>query len=316
MNMRKLLVILGTFLTTSLSLSALQPCCKLPDWPPTWEFNLGTGYREDNLHWAVETPGGPPEIISHVRWKKVRSWELYGSAAYTSCMNYSVKVLGSYSWIYNGRNKDSDYLVDGSEKLLFSRSVSGADDGYTWDASGAIGYRWRSTGGRCIITPYIGFANYEQKYVMRHGRQVVDLLGDFLGSIRGLDSHYHTRWYGPWGGFDFDVQVECCVNWFGSFEWHLARYKAEGLWNLRPEFNGKFRHHADGRGWIARTGVNWEFLKCWVIGFLLEYKQFRTQSGDDITPIRTREGLFHVESRLRDVRWHSYKFLGTLTYRF
>ena len=315
--MRKLIVILGTFLSVNLSLLALQPCCRLPDWPPTWEFDIGTGYREDNLHWVVETPGGPPEIASHVSWKKVRSWEVYGRAAYVSCMNYAVKVSGDYSWIYQGRNRDSDYFVGEDHKVLFSRSINDAGKGYTWDASGALGYKFTSTGGRCTITPFIGFSNHEQQFHIYNGNQVVNLVSDFLGRLsRSHNSSYHTRWYGPWGGFDFDVRVECCVNWFGSFEWHLAKYKASGRWNLRREFAGDFRHHADGRGWIARTGVNWEFLGCWTIGFLAEYRQFRTQSGDDITPLLTADGVIDVESKLRDVRWHCYRLIGTLTYRF
>lgn len=331
--MRKFVFLIATFLAANCSLSALQPCCKLPTWPPTWDFELGGGFRQDELHWSITSPKkfGFPRIESDLHWRDLRMWQLYGSATYVSCQNYAVKIYGDWGHIYQGENRDDDFVVTrkdhmhssghssgpGKEKFLFSRSFADAGKGHVWDASAAIGYKFTSSGGRCTIIPYAGFSNHEQHLHMFNGKQVVDVLTpDHVGPINGLNSTYNTRWYGPWGGADFDVRLECNAYFFGGMEWHYAKYRAQGNWNLRQDIAGDFHHRADGHGWVARVGAGWEFFPNWLISVLVDYKSFRTQSGDDRTPIRTAHGIVDVETRLRQVKWHSYSINGLLVYRF
>src|SRR5215213_5633347 len=108
-----------------------------------------------------------------------------------------------------------------------------------------VGYRVTSTCGRFTATPLAGYSWQGQNLHIYDGRQIIDLFNNDIGRLRGLNSHYDARWYGPWVGLDFNTRVECCAYLFGSFEWHFTTYRGKGYWNLRDDL-GPFRHHANG----------------------------------------------------------------------
>lgn len=321
--MRKLVLVLAVFISAHLPLKALQDCCRCPTWPKAFNFTLGTGFRQDSLNWRVKIPdvSGSPFIRSALHWNNVRMAQVYGDASYTSCRNYTIKVSGDYAQVYHGRNKDLDYFITGSgcgqDKVLFSETKANAGKGHAFDASGAVGYRWTSSGGRAIITPLIGWSHHQQYFTMYDGNQIVDLINDQIGPFRGLDSHYKTRWYGPWIGADFDVRVECCTNLFGSFEYHYNKYRGAGHWNLRDDFAGDFRHRAWGHGIIARLGTSWDICPNWTLGIMGNYVRYRTGTGADITPVLTEGGVVvHVRNKLSIVKWHSFSIMGIVVWRF
>lgn len=290
-------------------------CAIASPWPSPFNMELGVGYRQDKLKWSIAGLFDCPNVLSELTWKDLDIVEFSGSASYVSCRNYAVKVQGDYGHIYDGKNVDSDYLYS-DRKGLYSRSINSAGRGHVWDVSGAVGYRITSAYARCIITPYAGYS-YDSQYLhMYNGYQAFSFNFNEIGPFKGLNSRYTAHWSGPWLGADFNVQVEKCAFIFGSFEWHWVNYRGKGCWNLRPEI-GPFYHKANGIGYLATLGGNWEICRNWGIGVMGSYRNYRTHSGRetgtlkpiDCDPIRFR-------TKFNQAKWISWTITGIVTYRF
>lgn len=319
--MRKLFGLVTTVVFGSASLFAscaddwlqAQSCCS-DDWPSPINVEVGVGYRNDKFSWSIAGPDNTPDILSLLKWEDLRMVEIEGSASYVSCTNYALRISGDYAKIYHGQNTDADFLSDG-KRDLFSYSKNNAGKGHVYDLIAGGGYRVMSNCGRFIATPLAGYSWHGQNLHIYDGHQLIDLVSNDVGRIRGLNSHYNARWYGPWVGLDFNTRVECCAYLFGSFEWHFARYCAEGKWNLRRDL-GPFRHKANGFGYIAVLGANWEILHNFSIGLMGTYRNFRTHHGHESVTIHDGAESFRVRLHFNKAKWQSASAVGTIAWRF
>lgn len=265
-------------------------------------------------------------LRSHLEWKNLNIWEIQAKGRYITCDNIYLRGEFDYGWITSGRVRDSDFddhrlfndgrrgrgRHDGSE---FSRSRSKSDRGYTYDAKLAVGYQFKMCDDSFGITPVVGYGWTGQHLKMKHGRQHL-LRGDRFARgerLHGLNSKYTARWNGPFVGLDFDYRFACDWSVFATYEYHWARYKATGRWNLRQDFdlpNG-FRHNSKrAYGQVATLGVKWDFCDCWTASLVGEFQYWQARRGKD----RHRGHRFvdgdvnvHdvVSTRLRDVRWET-----------
>lgn len=293
---------------------ANKGCCD-SDWPSPFNIFLGGGYRQDNFMWSIAGPNKVPNVLSKLEWKKLRIAQFGGTASYVSCRNYAIRIDASYGQIYNGRNKDTDYLSNG-KKDIFSLSKSNAGKGHVYDLSGAVGYRVTSTCSRFIGTALVGYAHYGQYLHIYDGKQIIDIFNECPGPIPNLNSTYTTRWFGPWIGIDFMAKVERCTYLFGSIQGHLLEYRGRGRWNLREDI-GPFFHKAYGYGYLATLGTSWEIWDNWAIGVVGSYRNFKTHSGHDRTKINDPIcGPTHIRLRFNHAKWRSFSISGVIVWRF
>lgn len=207
-----------------------------------------------------------------------------------------------------------------------SKQKANADNGYVCDASGAVGWKVVSGGQRAWVAGFIGYSYERQSLKMKNFRQTKDTLNQIVPeSLNGVKGSYLTRWTGPFIGFDFLGMVECNVRWFGSAEWHICDFRAEGVWQRQPAYKAKIRHHARGYGIVANLGFDWAPCDRWGFGVLGNYQQWSTRRGNNhsnsqslLYPTSHLPQSFPVaeKSRLYRVKWTSYSLSFLVTYRY
>lgn len=315
------LLVLGNVAALS---AGCEGVCVSTDWPSPNNYSVDVGFRRDKVQWSIAGPyfdgSYHPNVLSELTWHDLRIVQVSGTGSYVSCRNYAVKFAGDYGSIYHGESKDADYA--GNNKTdLFSLSSNDAGKGSVYDLSGGVGYRLTSRGGRCIITPLIGYSYHAQNLHMYDGFQ--KFCFDFesglpcqTGPIEGLNTSYKTHWFGPWFGVDFVVQAERCAYVFGGIEWHLITYRGTGNWNLRDDI-GPFHHSANGQGVIGTLGANWEIWNNWSIGLVSNYRYFKTRQGrEHLTFFASPGNGQEIELRLNKVKWVSGDISALVAWRF
>lgn len=207
-----------------------------------------------------------------------------------------------------------------------SKQHASADNGYVCDASGGVGWKVVSGGQRAWIAGLIGYSYERQSLKLKNFKQTKDTLHQIVPeALNGVRGNYLTRWTGPFIGFDFLGMVECNVRYFGSAEWHVCDYRAEGVWQRQPAYKAKIHHHARGYGIVANLGFDWAPCDRWGFGVLGNYQQWSTRKGNNHS--KTQSLLFpssHLpqsfpvanKSRLFRVKWTSYSLSFLVTYRY
>lgn len=198
--------------------------------------------------------------------------------------------------------------------------------GYVCDASGAVGWKVISGGQRAWIAGFIGYSYDRQSLKMKNFKQTKDTLHQIVpAALEGVKGDYLTRWTGPFIGFDFLGMVECNVRYFGTFEWHVCDYRAEGVWKRCPSYKASIRHHARGYGAVASLGFDWAPCDSWGFGLLGNYQQWSTRRGNNhsksqslLYPSSHLPQSFPVaqKSRLYRVKWTSYSLSFLVSYRY
>lgn len=302
--------------------------------PVTLDVNLKAGYRIDQFDWNIagNNAGTNPNILSELTWEDLEIYQVQLGSSLTIGNRQRlarVHLLGmlGYGSIFDGENQDSDYAGD-NRTLEFSRSNNSADNGSVFDFSVGGGPEFGRQNDKWRITPLVGFSYHEQNLQMTDGNQTVSeqlIADDFfspdqvtlpsLGSFAGLDSRYHSEWYGPWLGLKLIFQPVDRWQLSGNLEYHWADYYGEANWNLRSDLAHpvSFKHWADGNGLILGAGVKRDFKKVWSFDLSMNYQNWQTDSGTVIVYLSdgTRGG-----TRLNEVNWESFSVMAGLTRRF
>lgn len=298
-------------------------------WPEATDSSLeiGVGYRRDKLEWKTESDfynqeyatGFPLGLNSHLKWRNLNIWQIEAKGKYVTCDNIYLRANGDYGWITSGKNSDSDsislYGLDDSVEFAHSHSKA---KGHVYDAKLAVGYQFKMCDDSFAIAPLIGYSWHGQHIEDRHLRQNLYFDGSPFSDYsygNGRHSHYHTRWNGPFIGFDFDYRFGCgCeANWelFGAYEFHWANYHAKAEWNLRTDLFDGFRHRAkNAYGHVFDIGVKWDFCECWTLALKGEFQWWWADHGRDRAKI-AHASFGDVETNcflkipLHDIQWQS-----------
>lgn len=248
----------------------------------------------------------------------------------------------------NGYDNGGDYFDNNGSNSEFARSHSKVK-GNVYDVRLAVGYQFKLCDDSFSIAPLIGYSWHGQHFRDNHLRQnfffndcddnfydnnfsearaqsyyydytfesydVDSYSYDYSNSYSygGDHSRYHTRWNGPFIGFDFDYVFGCCCEWdlFGGYEFHWAQYNAKAKWNLRTDLFDGFRHHAkDAYGHIFDIGVKWDFCECWTLALKGEFQWWWADKGHDRAKIAechlgNVKTDCYLQIPLRDVKWTS-----------
>ncbi len=282
--------------------------------PKAWELalSLETGWRQDQFQWTIagDLSGRDPNILSDLEWSDLEIIPATLTADVTLRDHWRVQLSGSYGWIVDGSNRDSDYFFN-NRRGEFSRS-SADTDGRTIDAGFAIGYDIPLAASRVKVTPWVGLNYHQQHLNDTNGVQQVDRFYGDLGPFSGLNSTYEAEWYGVTFGLDATVRLSDSTRLLLGARYELAEYEAEADWNLRTDFDG-FNHDADGDGWRLTAGFEWDFARAWTLGIHADWWLFQTDAGVDHT--RFSDGT-SVDTRLNEVEWESVGVRIGVTHRF
>lgn len=313
-------------------------------------LEVGVGYRRDTLEWKTSSHSSgssgydlsgdfPDRFKSHLKWKNINIWEIEANGKYVTCDCLYFRFNADYGWITSGKNRDSDssgnnYYAESFRE--FSRSHSKVK-GNVYDVRLAVGYQFKFCDDSFSLTPLVGYAWQGQHFRdrdLRHSYVSNDVVltpavrsqsssssssdfesfssssGSSYGYSGGEHSKYHTRWNGPFIGFDFDYRFGCACEWdvFGTYEFHWTEYHAKGKWNLRQDLHhGGFTHHAkDAYGSIFDIGLKWDFCECWTASIKGEFQWYWADHGRDRSRVAGSGGYKKDASiHLKDVRWDS-----------
>lgn len=227
-------------------------------------------------------------------------WITHGRNTDRDFLDDSYSFSDSYSGSYSGYSGSEGILpvvpVVGPGGYNYGSEFSNSNSrtrGHVYDASIGIGYQFQLCDCTFAISPLVGYAWYGQHFNLRHGHNgscgsgsyyssFFDSESFYSGSINGLRSKYHTRWNGPWIGFDLDYKFWCDWSLYASYDFHWARYHAKARWNLRYDLPDGFHHRVkNAYGHVASVGVKWDFCDCWTLGLNGEFKYFRARHGRD-----------------------------------
>lgn len=288
-------------------------------------FVLRNSYRRDDLKWNIagDRHGRNPNILSELKWEDLEIYQLQLQYSALAPRIVYLKASVDYGWIFDGDNRDSDYLGN-NRTLEFSRSENSADDGHVWDTSAGIGYPFKLGGNFNLgIRPLIGYCYREQHLKISNGFQKVSTPGltPPPGPIKGLHSRYDTQWYGPWIGTDLAFRSKVIKTFIYrieanfSYEYHWFDYRAAGNWNLRQDLDHpkSFEHRTDGTGSCLAAGISIFFNPNWALNLNYNYLSWKTDEGTN--RVNFADGT-HAKTQLNEVRWKSYALGLAVVYRF
>lgn len=276
------------------------------------QLEFSNGYRVDDIDWNIAGNifGTNPNILSELTWKDLEIYQIEAAGRIKIGRYLYMRTSLGYGWIFDGKNRDSDYLGN-NRTLEFSRSNNNADDGEVFDASFGAGVQFEPGSGKFTVAPLGGISHHKQNLVMTDGYQTIPPYGPFPG----LDSTYEAEWSGPWIGVDLSVDAIEKLRFRGRFEYHVAEYYAEADWNLRHDFAHpkSFEHEADGEGIIMSVGGTYRFDARWSVHLRGDYREWVAESGTDRTFFA--DGSVAV-TRLNEVNWNSYAIMAGLLLNF
>jgi hypothetical protein len=210
-------------------------------------------------------------------------------------------------------NDYSSYSYDSCNSgVEFASSCGRSKKGHVYDASLALGYLFKWCDDSVGLAPVVGYSWHGQHLNIREGYDYYNQDTNCgCDSVSGLNSHYHTRWNGPFLGLDFDYRFGCEWTLFASYEYHWAHYHAKADWNLRSDLVDGFNHRShNAHGQIATLGLKWDFCECWTLGLTGQWQWFQARHGKDRALVAdVCAGDLDVEcfltTPLRQVKWQS-----------
>jgi hypothetical protein len=248
---------------------------------------------------------------------------------------------------FDGYSDNCSSRYGSGSEFEFAHSSSKVK-GHVYDAKIAVGYLFNWCDNSFGIAPLVGYSWHGQHLQDSHLNQsfyfddttIVD--GNLSGtrsyysdysyfntygssyscdsssySYGGRHSSYHTRWNGPFIGFDFDYRFGfgCCCesDWelFGTYEFHWATYHAKANWNLRSDLCNGFHHRAkNAYGHVFDIGIKWDFCECWTLAVKGEFQWWWANHGRDRARISECE-FGNVKTDcflsipLHDIKWQS-----------
>lgn len=280
---------------------------------PVSELTLSGGTRTDNLDWNIAgtSPfGNDVNVLSELTWNDLEIWQ--GKAlARVYLKRVYLRGYADYGFITGGSNQDSDYRGN-NRTLEYSRSNNSSSDGSVWDVSAGAGYLFSVPigPGSLELGPLAGLSYHKQNLTITEGFQTIPLTGPFAG----LSSTYAASWTGPWAGFDLSYAAGG-LTLLGSFEYHLASFRAEADWNLRSDFAHpvSFEHWATGSGLVLSAGAEYNVTERVALSGNVDLQDWSADDGTDRTYFSDGTA---ADTALNEVNWTSRAVMFGLKYRF
>ena len=232
--------------------------------PFRWE--LLTGYRNDRLHWHLQT-GGNGILNQSQIYRDLQFWE-NGLAIKTIHRDLVLCIRGSYGAFGKGSLFEKyANLPFASDEPRFRFDTHG----WAADTTGYFGYAVNLTTDRTykvILIPLFGYSAHFERLTGNNGRphplQSNDAVGASSYSMASsMPGSTHLTWYGVFVGAGFQIEPGGPLSFSGgySYHWLNARFKTQyqntvSLYNpgLLSEQQNSFHFRTKGNGNLGQSG--------------------------------------------------------------
>jgi hypothetical protein len=241
-----------SYLAVALVLFSLNSYSQTQPKKPKFILNASSGYYTENFDWSIagNINDRYVNILSELRWKKIKAVQLNVNGEYNFLKGLFVKGNLSNAFITSGKVSDTDFGKDNRQDTLFHDTFNSDQGNITsWDA--VIGYKI-PIAKKYSVAPFVGYGiNAQSLFVLRD-----------YGNITGnLKSTYDTKWNGLTMGLSFTIPIHDKIIITAQSTYRQLNYSAKANWNLIEDFEHpvSFRHKAKGYGLQNSFGVQYLF---------------------------------------------------------
>ena len=266
-------------------------------------FDVGGGYRNDNLKWKLH-PNSDPNTKIDEKWKNIGVGTINADAYFLVCEHYLVKANFDYGW-FSKSGHQSFNICNGT---AVHHDLKSRTHGRVYDLSGGLGYQFNFD---CLHLTLAPLAGYSYDFQLFKNNKYEHAETEHEGFQR-LHNKYKYRWGGPWVGAAIAFQPCCDLMFFVDYNFHWA--------NLHADIDEKFDwHKRDARitskkayGNEYTVGADYLFCDDWMLGLKFNWKQFWASRAHYKAEHHHEEG----SSSVKDLNWCSYNIALIIGYKF
>jgi hypothetical protein len=291
-----------------------------------FRFELLSGYRNDHLHWHLET-GGSGTLTQTQITRDALVWE-NGLTIRTIYRDLVLFLGGSYGAFGKGRMEvryaDLSFATDQPHFRFRTH-------GWAANTSGYFGYAINLTADRTykvLLIPLFGFTadfeHFENSGAKPAPWESTDAVGatSYTMSAGGPNS-IHSTWYGAFIGAAFQIEPGGPVNLRGGYcyNWLHALFRAKyentvSLFDptLISETETHFSFRAKGGGSLGHTGwgqIDWLISRDWQTGFGAKIHYY----SSNLLETKLHEQSATLSQKLK-IRWTSISGWFMISRRF
>jgi hypothetical protein len=263
-------------------------------------FDVGGGYRKDNLKWKIFPSFDPGRQIEE-RWNNIGLGVVEANAQLLAFEQFLLMADFNYGWFSNNGTQKV-FARGGFDETVALRA---RPTGNVCDISGGLGYQFNWNCARISFAPLVGYSYHQQRLKGRAYRSLITLDGLTLAH-----NNYRFRWSGPWVGFALAYQATCELQLYLDYSYHWARFRG----NIKEHFVlGQLPTHLRSNrayGNEFKVGGIYTFCDYWYIGLKFDYKQFCGNKG------KSEVEILNVKSALRSLSWNSSTITMDIGYTF
>jgi len=280
-------------------------------------FEIGVGWRRDNLDWRVKDMEGDyseTHADSHIRFDDIDMYTLKGKLKFFGA-HYYVRLAGTYAISDKGRAKENFSIEN---PCLFCYDTISVDTNnhikrksefYDFDL--AVGYPFLCLDCKLSIIPLVGFSYHRQSINVR---QKSDYSSDSfsvsscsnafcstpssdpfssassssdIASVLGIKTHhdsanYRFSWYGPLAGVDLIYSLDNCWTLYAEFEGHfLSHVHRKRKSHTGVGFVDDYHHSGWAYGFDGSFGTCFTICEDWYCNIDFDYKWWKSDSKHD-----------------------------------
>ncbi|MNG66549.1 hypothetical protein D3C87_823670 [compost metagenome] len=234
------------------------------------------GWNQEKLDWNIagDENGQNPNILSELKWRKLRGPEIGISSTIALSSVLQTEVAFRHFWISQGTVNDADYASD-NRTVKTSDYDFKADRGHSSNLRAEIFYTIRATEKFAFAAHTGYFGRYQTLYMLDGTQPLVE--------GKELKSTYKPRWHGLILGLRTDYHTDHWSFLLNVSSLYFPRYSANANWNLQEEFSHpiSFTHKAKGIGWEVNFRLEHQITKT-IFPFLqVGYTDLNTGTGTD-----------------------------------
>jgi hypothetical protein len=219
------------------------------------------GYQQEQMSWAVAAPGISEPLIE-TRWDNIDMMRLKGRLDLIAPPGIAIRTEASYAWTVSGSGEQSSFGLPAN--------AYPADDGYSWNASAALGYRFHFEAPKQVgisVTPLAGYAFHRQRFTLQDTQT----------------NTYDAEWDGPWVGLDATLDWLNDHELFASAQHHWANYQGYGDWQQLADaaHPDSFKHSADTTGLYGTLGYRYHWTQALWLSFSMDYQNWDADTGQE-----------------------------------
>lgn len=266
-------------------------------------FDVGGGYRKDNLSWEA-FPKEAPGVEIQQEWKNVGMGIVEANAVFLACDHILLKADFDYGWFCDSGHQSLKEFYYG----YLTRDITSSVKGNAYDISGGLGYQFNFNCLRTTFAPLAGYSYNQQRFKNRNYQNQFDRSEDKFHA----HNSYNYRWSGPWLGFSLGFNPCRVWQFYFDYAFHWAYFRGsvkEKFYKIQPEVRLRSKQ-CYGNEFI--TGAIYNFCDGWSLGFKFNYKKFFGSNGH-------WQPIVHggaEKSSLRKIRWNSWYASAVIGYDF